>query len=113
MRSRFLKETTTPASNLCEFSSAYYLSTTTTRLTLPLRSKPSCTRVPARTICRSTALPSLPTKRTLLPSMYDTGLVSGEDSTTIGEGGSKIGRASCRERGEVEGVGGAGREGEE
>src|SRR5438874_2536801 len=37
---------------------------------------------------RSTALPSLPTKRTLLPSMYDTGLVSGEDSTTIGEGGS-------------------------
>jgi hypothetical protein len=65
-----------------------YLSTTITRLTLPLRSNPSCTRVPGRTRCGSIALPSLSKKRTFLPSIYDTGLVSGEDCTTIGEGGS-------------------------
>jgi hypothetical protein len=76
------------ASSPSEFSLAYSLSTTTTRLTLPLRSKPSCTRVPGRTSFGSIALPSLSTKRTFLPSIYDTGFVSGEDCTTIGEGGS-------------------------
>src|ERR1043166_9827320 len=73
---------------LCRISFAYVFSTTVTRVTLPLRSKPSCTRVPGRTMCGSTALPDLSTNRTRLPSSYETGLVSGEDCTTMGEAGS-------------------------
>jgi hypothetical protein len=75
-----------------ELGFAYSHLTTIMALTLPLRSKPSFTRVPGRTSCGANAPPSLSARNTLLASMYDTGLASGEDCTTIGEGGSTFPR---------------------